>query len=269
MKNIFVFDLDGTLLNKNQVISEVNAIALKEAKQKGHILIVATGRNYIYAQLCIGKYWDLFDYYIGCNGAIIKNIKDNKDISINKTIDFEFVKILVNILKKESGAIQISTIWNVFTDIYLDEKNDLIKKIKKETFFDPFPSMTKMKDDDKKSIVQISAHFEENKTRKMWEELVKKYDNNYTFSITSPRNIDINAKEISKLNAIKKIVEINKYLEDNVFIFGDSQNDIDGLKYFKNSYAMENGFEEAKKVAKNIIGDNNSDAISKVIKNNI
>ena len=43
-----------------------------------------------------------------------------------------------------------------------------------------------------------------------------------------------------------------KYQKENVFVFGDSGNDVSMIKRFKNSIAMGNGINEVKKHAKYI-----------------
>ena len=44
-KKLFVFDLDGTLLNSQTKIDDANVKALMQAREKGHVLAIATGRN--------------------------------------------------------------------------------------------------------------------------------------------------------------------------------------------------------------------------------
>ena len=56
MKKLFSFDLDGTLLNNEGSIFIENIEAIEKASKKGHKIAIATGRNYIYAQLAIKQY---------------------------------------------------------------------------------------------------------------------------------------------------------------------------------------------------------------------
>lgn len=268
-RKFFAFDLDGTLLNSDQQLSKDNIKALEAAREKGHVLVMATGRNYIYSQLSLKQHWGLFDYFIGCNGAIIHSIHQRDLISKDNKIDYDFILKIIDEVKDIGGIVQISTEWNVFTDLFIDEEIQIMTKINKERLIDPFPSIALMSNEDKKSIVQISVHFEEHNVRKIWAKWLDKYGENYEFAITSPRNIDINLKGINKLSAIKEIVKLEEIKFDNVFVFGDSQNDIKGLEYYNNTYAMENALKETKKAAKNIIGDNNSNAIAKVVLKNI
>ncbi len=268
-KKLFAFDLDGTLLNSEQKLSKENIAALELAQSKGHILVITTGRNYIYSQFCLKESWGFFNYFAGCNGAIIHSINNRNLINpYRNKIDFSFVEQIINEIKDSSSTIQVSTEWEVFTDEWIKEGIQVISPKSKERFIDPFPSISAMTEDDKKSIVQISVHveqFEIRKTRDAWEE---KYPD-YEFTITSPNNIDINWKNINKLSAIKEICKLENIEYENVFVFGDSQNDIKGLNYYNNTYAMENALPEVKKIAKNIIGNNDSDAIAKVIIKNV
>ena len=79
MKKLIVIDLDGTLLNSEGEVSDENKEAIKAAKEKGAIVILASGRMpraiKSYAQ-DIGA-----DKYIICgNGAIIYDIETDEEI---------------------------------------------------------------------------------------------------------------------------------------------------------------------------------------------
>lgn len=268
-RKLFSFDLDGTLLNSEGKLLKQNKDALILAKDKGHILVAATGRNYIYSQIPLKESWDLFDYFVGCNGAIVHEIKERKIISDFSKIPFQFVLDILYEIKEVGGTIQVSTEWNVFTDIYIDNYESVIKSITKERLFDPFPSIFDMDEKEKDSIIQISIHLEEFNVRKYWNKWVSEFGDKYEFTITSKNNIDINVRNISKLNSIKEISLKENIPYSNVFVFGDSQNDMKALEYFNNSYAMKNALDEVKKIAKNIIGDNDSNDIAKIVLKNI
>ncbi len=268
-RKLFAFDLDGTLLNSDSQLSNENIKALKAAGDRGHILMMATGRNYIYSQLALKQHWGLFNYFVGCNGSIIHSIKERDLKSKNNKLSFDFVMEILDEIKSVGGTIQVSTEWEVFTDYLLPESVKLLRDGIKERLFDPYPSVFEMSEENKKAIVQISVHFEEHNVRKMQQKWIEQYGDAYEFTITSKHNIDINLKDICKLNAIKEIVKLENIDYENVFVFGDTQNDIKGLEYYNNTYAMENGLPETKKAAKHVIGNNDSDAIAKVIFKNI
>ena len=56
-------------------------------------------------------------------------------------------------------------------------------------------------------------------------------------------------RNASKLNAVVRICREMGYAEDEVAVFGNSGNDIELLKYFKHSYAVENSSREVKDAA--------------------
>lgn len=82
MYKMIVLDLDGTLLNDYKKISKENAEAIKRAyNEKGVISVIATGRPLEYVNELFSVYGNCFaSYVIACNGAIIKNIENNKYI---------------------------------------------------------------------------------------------------------------------------------------------------------------------------------------------
>ncbi len=76
---IAFFDLDGTILNEQQKITNKSKEALEYLKSKGVILVLATGRIDAYA-FKYAKELKVIDYIIANNGALIYDIKNNKYI---------------------------------------------------------------------------------------------------------------------------------------------------------------------------------------------
>ncbi|MBR2055769.1 MAG: HAD hydrolase family protein, partial [Mycoplasmataceae bacterium] len=121
MKKLFSFDLDGTLLNNEGSIFIENIEAIEKASKKGHKIAIATGRNYIYAQLATKQYWGLFDYFVGCNGGIMHSIRERKIYLEEEKISFDFVPSIIEEIKEVGGTIQISTDKDVFVEMYIYE----------------------------------------------------------------------------------------------------------------------------------------------------
>ena len=66
-KKLFVFDIDGTLLNSSQTVPKSTIEAIKKLRQKGHEVSIATGRTLFHAKNVIEELE--FNHYIVSNGA--------------------------------------------------------------------------------------------------------------------------------------------------------------------------------------------------------
>ena len=268
-RKLFVFDLDGTLLNSQSQVSEQNLKALAAAKAKNHLLVMATGRNYPFSQLVMKDHWHLFDYYLGCNAAIMHDIKGKQFWQASKNISYSLVDYLVSRLEKIGGGLHISTIWNVYSKLFLIYENQtFINHINKD-LFEGWEAPELMSEKEKANIIQVSIHVDPELITNIAKQIKDHFGSKYAVTITSTTNIDINLHRVNKLFGIKEIARIEQINDQSVFVFGDTQNDIAGLEYYKNSYAMENSLNETKLAAKNTIGSNDADAIAKVILKNI
>ena len=77
MKKIFVYDLDGTLLQHNNLINETTLAAIKKAHSLDHVNIIATGRG-LKTTKVISDMYPYFDYLVSNNGTIIYDIAKQK-----------------------------------------------------------------------------------------------------------------------------------------------------------------------------------------------
>ncbi|MGL5204643.1 MAG: HAD family hydrolase, partial [Metamycoplasmataceae bacterium] len=76
MYKMVVFDIDGTLIKfkvTEQKFDEQTQLMFKELKDKGYIVVLATGRDHI----SIGDLHknNNIDYFIGANGSFIHEVK--------------------------------------------------------------------------------------------------------------------------------------------------------------------------------------------------
>ena len=71
MIKMAVFDMDGTLLDDQHEISEANRLALLELRERGCLIVLATGRPKPLLREYIEKL-KVCDYVISCNCAILE-----------------------------------------------------------------------------------------------------------------------------------------------------------------------------------------------------
>ena len=76
---------------------------------------------------------------------------------------------------------------------------------------------------------------------------------------------EITAKGVSKKDAILKLMEIVQWNSNDIFVFGDGDNDSDMLDYFDHSFAPSNASKKAKESAHCIIGPCSMQSVVKEI----
>ncbi len=74
----FLFDVDGTLVDKDCLCSEKMLYCLKELKNRGYDLVINSGRAIFSSKKVLIKndILDLFDYFYGCNGIEFEDVKN-------------------------------------------------------------------------------------------------------------------------------------------------------------------------------------------------
>lgn len=274
MIKMIVCDLDRTLLDSNKKIHDDNLIALKKAQENGVVLVLASGRNingmeHIFNQLDMPYYKS--GYIVGVNGAQIYSFK-------NETLDIKDSLTLQDVMKIKSVAKKLKYIvFGLKDDACFISGGKMIhwlmnhpkfqKKFLSDGYDGRLPNPTySYYDEENEGIIKIclqSLKFHFTSSKK-----VRSLLNDYQVMNVSPGWFEIMPKNINKSVGVKEIMALHGFDNDELMIFGDSENDIEMLKLTKHSYAMDNALKEVKRTACNVIGSHNTNAISKVLKNN-
>ena len=110
MYKMIALDMDGTLLNSQKKISKATLEAINKAFNAGKEVVLCTGRCIPELQEYIEQIKDL-RYIIGISGALVYDLKEKKEIYINKIpenqVDIIFdaiegVDVLPHILSEKS-----------------------------------------------------------------------------------------------------------------------------------------------------------------------
>ncbi|MFO8053744.1 MAG: HAD-IIB family hydrolase, partial [Bacteroidales bacterium] len=95
MIKLVATDMDGTLLNDAQQVSESNIKTLKGLETNGIIRVVATGRSYYSFRQLVSPDFPI-DYLVFSTGAGIMNWK-TKDLIYSRYLEAEKVKVIARI----------------------------------------------------------------------------------------------------------------------------------------------------------------------------
>ena len=256
MKKMIVMDMDGTLLHLDKSCSIETANYLNNLKEKGYIIVLASGRNL--NAILKPTYNSFFaNYIIADAGALIYDA-DKSFIIFKTKISKENVEAICSCYDKNT----MEEITLVDTEFYNKYTLDTYKE-REDCYF------IKNKEDLERisnNSIHMSVSVKDNSYINEVISLLKAKTKNLDFNImqdsfNSKKWVEISNKKISKASAIKKVALLEKIDSNNIICFGDGLNDIDMLEYCGVSVAMGNALEEVKNVCKYITDTNDNDGI--------
>lgn len=249
---LIAFDLDGTFLYDDKSIPEENLCLLQSAAAQGVHIVPATGRvlSVLPEEL---KVLPGLRYMIGANGALVSDIREDKEIYSAKIP-----------LERALEVYAYADSQGLSYDCYLDNHGymsahmyDTIQNIvtipgilnlirTNRTRVDELKDYLRGRGDALQKI-QFYVSDPEKKARIM-AELRKKFpDLRITSSL--PMNIEINGGGASKGQALCALCEyLGIDIRDTV-AFGDGSNDLDMIQFAGTGVAMANAVDELKSAA--------------------
>lgn len=271
-RKLFAFDLDGTLFQKNETINCTTLAAIQYASEQGHIVVTNTGRgpHKSWMDRLLPNASD-FDYLIYNNGSMYTNTHKNENVFFGD-ITLEVIKSVVNKVKESFEVyFMLQTDYDVYCLKMWDLKNppqwtlnervvEIMSHynnvVDEKTFFEKAIS------DKVLQLTFMSVPENLNNIQPVIKEFL---GDKLTVHKVGGNYIDITINNVNKFLSLEKIRKIENIEMNDVYVFGDSGNDYEMIKGYKNSYCMGNGSPVIKEIASEIIGDNSSDTIGKKI----
>ncbi len=259
---MIVFDLDGTLLTSNKTISERSRTYLKNLKNNGYVLVIATGRMYE-SMKDVVKNFDFVDYIITDAGATCYSGEDSKIIFSNP-IEVETAKKLEQYYSDKCDYIDICTKEKVYqytknrnksSDYYIEVESDWNSIFEKCS-----------------DISHISITMKANEyVKDVYDKLNKQFLDLNIFimqdSYSNEQWIEISKKSISKYDAISKLAEILNIANEDIIAFGDGLNDLDMIMNCGIGVALKNALPEVKNLADYVTEyDHDNDGVIEFLK---
>ena len=222
---ILATDLDGTLFypkDKKEMICKENLTFVRDFIDQGNKLVIVTGRSLAYGKQVarrINRNVTLVCY----NGAIIN--EDDVDI-YDFSIPNNLAKDIIN-QGFESGKIKGAFIMTENGVFVRTRSNNILFRRISEIFYE---------------------------SQKVYAEKFNIDPKSYEYELNFGKAIEITNRQCSKGNAILKYICIKGLSKEDVYVVGDSGNDISMFKEFKeNSFCMSHAQRAVKKYAHNII----------------
>lgn len=267
MKTLYVTDLDGTLLNTHETISEYSKEVINKLVEGGMLFTYATARSSISAAVA-AKGLSAKVPIIVFNGAFIMN-PANGEILLSSFFTEEQKTYFKNIFRENQVSPLVyayvngieKVTWRTVTEN--DGIRDYLRRRKGDKRMNPLT-------EEREGELYLGDTFyytcigSREELLPVYEALKDKEEFNCLFHPEIYREeywCEILPKKATKANAI---LELKKLWDcDRIVSFGDAVNDIPMFEISDECYAVENAVEELKKVATGIIESNENDGVAK------
>ena len=264
---LFVTDLDGTLLNSNKEVSIKSTEILNKLIDNGVNFTVATARTPA-TVVDLLQDVNLKLPAVLMNGVLLYDIKEEKYINI-KEIEKDIVDKVFNILNKFDKNAMVYGIRNNHLWVYHKEfeyswEYDFYKERadRKQKTFLKVENYQECINESK--IINFIVFDKYEKIKGIYEELkkideisVEYYEDIYEKGCYF---LEAYSAEASKANGIKLLSD---YIEhDKLICFGDNLNDIPMFELADECYATANAVERVKEISTDVIGSCDEDGVA-------
>jgi hypothetical protein len=252
---LIVFDVDGTLVNDDQVLGEKTISAIRQLQDRGIQISLATGKIYPSVATVIDQL-DIKIPIILANGALIQ--QPNQEIIFGKFLD----KDLVNKFTHEGVSyaadmalflpdriyVQKETYNTAHISEQFKEKIDAIGEW--SAVREHFSSVCKAIWINRRDIPQI---------RRLTAHLQETYDGKISLSAGAPDSIEAMPIGVSKKSGLVHLADHLQIPLDSVMAFGDQGNDLSMMESAGTAIAVGNAIDDVKEISDHIIGTNNEE----------
>ena len=257
-------DLDGTLMDSNKQLPDVNREALWKAIDNGVAVILASGRP-LFGVLPVAEKLELKErggYVLAYNGGNIWDCKNEKLI-YSKTVPQECVPDICKVARKYD----VSPL-TYYKDLVISERAE-DEYVLKEAFcnsakvmqIDDIPAFV---DYPEAKILLVGPHEKllpaKAELEQLYPDILDLFFSEDYFLEVVPKNV---GKDIS-LNELLRQIGIE---QSELIACGDGMNDISMIKYAGLGVAMANAEEEVKAAANYVTLSNEEDGVAVVVEN--
>ena len=260
-------DLDGTLLTTEKKLTPYTQDVLKRAIAQGIIVLPATGRPVSGVPEEI-MHFPGIRYAVTANGGRIVDVQENRTIYEN-LVPVDKAYAILSVFEK----------YDTLREIYYDgigySEETMLKNIHR--YIEPGPMADYMVAT-RRPIPDVHAKFVEtnrpvDKVQGIFasladkDEALKELEKIKDIEITGAlsQNIEINAKDVDKGNALLRLGQILGIPGEEIMAFGDGTNDRKMLEKVGTGVAMANGVPEVKAAADYITASNDEEGVARFI----
>jgi Cof subfamily protein (haloacid dehalogenase superfamily) len=265
MIKLVAIDIDGTLMNSQKTVSQADIYALKQLKETGVHLVLATGRPVLGTQATLEQldFLDDNDYIISTNGAMISTVK-SKEILYSSTLSgTDVLKIY-----EESQKHDLNLMAYTHDETLLTTADSVYSR--KYTINNSTPAVetdfAQIKETDEFLLVVMPCDTKD-RLDKRNEAFNQDIIEDYQFIRAHKFSVDISKKGTDKGQALTMLANQLNISMDEVMAIGDAQNDWQMISLSGTGVAMENASQSVKDVSDFITLSNDESGVAYAINN--
>lgn len=262
-----VFDLDGTLLNAENELTNKLKAKLDYLKRRGFTLIVATGRTFGEIKPLLGK--GLFNAYICSNAMSIYNELQQRmqhfilpEKALPPVLEEAVKQQIYYELRQDLGPGCVYAAHLPYMNELLNgERGHTVSEHEWQARQTIYKQLKNLEEADLKAAVKVYFFHPNAEKLLTWRATLAQLINGYPITIesSSVNSCEIVHHNASKGNGLKALVEMGMMERDSVICFGDSFNDLSMFQYAAYSVAMKNANGQLKEVANEVTAFTNAE----------
>lgn len=255
---LIAVDMDGTFLN-DQMKYDYERFSKQSLKMKkqGIRFVVASGNQYYQLKSFFGEIQEEISY-VSENGALVVDQGQEvfsadipkKDVKLILEELVTHKKLSIVLCGKESAYVLESV-----SDHFFETMNKYYHRLKRVTSFEQV--------DDQ--ILKFALACPEEETVQLRDLLHGKIGSVITPVSSGHGSIDLIVPGFHKAYGLQLLQQKWNIKDEETMAFGDGGNDIEMLRHVKYSFAMKNGSDEVKSIAKYIAPSNNDSGVLEII----
>lgn len=261
---IIVLDLDGTLTNRDKVITPKTKDALMELQRRGKKIVLASGRPTVGVmplarELELEKYGS---YILSFNGGMITNCATG-EVLFSRLLPLESNAKIIDLAEDERvGILTYSEDGRILYTNQSDSPYAILEQ--------KINRMEIRQVDDMKSCINYQVPkflmIDDGDFLAMVEPRVKAaMGRNFSVYRSEPFFLEILPRGIDKAASLERLLETIGLKKEQMIACGDGYNDLTMIKYAGLGVAMENAVLPVRKAADYITYSNNDDGVAHVV----
>ena len=257
MSNLLFFDIDGTLITNDgrKYFPEDAKKALAEAREAGNLIFINTGRPFVNVDDFIRKVG--FDGYVCGIGSYVR-LGDR--VLFHQEMDQGTCREIA--LKCREYKMRGLYEYADYT-CYDEENFDIPDTQKLLAYFGSKDrKLVSRIENPEFRFDKFTAWYSEDSNLDAFRDYIREY---FNYIEREGDFCELGPKGCSKATGIQKLLDYFGESPENVYVFGDGNNDLDMLNFTANSICMEKGSEEARSAANFITSDVEEGGIRKAL----